>query len=138
MKRLIALVLALGCILSLCSCGWNSQKTVATVFGENVTKVDVTYRIGTDTTNWSIEGADVNLLREWFNNLSYKLIEIKEGQAPGDVNGNEVYTFEFTGGEWLGFSYVINGENECYILNPEGNWFSVTNPTNPPAAEPTK
>ena len=111
MKKLIVLVLALVCVLSLCSCGWNSQKAVATVFSENVTKVDITHRVCTEITNWSIEGTEIDLLREWFNNLNYKLLEVKEGQTPGDVNGNEVYTFEFTGGEWFGFYYVINGEN---------------------------
>ena len=91
MKKLIALVLVLVCILSLCSCGWNSQKAVATVFSENVTKVDIAHRIGTETTNWSIEGTELVPLREWFNNLDYKHIEVEDGKAPGDVNGNEVY-----------------------------------------------
>lgn len=131
-KKLMVFVLALICILALCSCGWNSQNAVATVFSENVTKVDITHRIGTGATHWSIEGTEIETLREWYNKLNYKVIEVKEGQVPGDVNGNEVYTFEFTGGEWLGFSYVINGDNDCYILNPEGNWFAVTNPSDPP------
>ena len=136
MKKLIAFVLALVCILALCSCGRNSQKAVATVFSQSVTKVDVTHRIGTETRSWSIEGTEIDLLREWFNNLDYRLIEVKDGRSPGDSNGNEVYTFAFTGGEWLGFSYIINGENDCYLLdtelNPEGNWFSVSNPSIPP------
>ena len=136
MKKFIAFVFI--CALTLSSCGWNSQKAVATVFSENVTKVDITHRIGTDSTNCTIDGAEITSLREWFNNLNYNLLEIKEGHTPGDVNGNEVYTFEFTGGEWLGFSYVINGENDCYILNPEGNWFSVTNPSNPPISKLSK
>lgn len=132
MKKLLALSLMLVCVLALCSCGWNSQKAVATVFSENVTKVDITHRIGGETRNWSIEGPGILDLKEWFDNLNYKLIVVKDGQSPGDSNGNEVYTFAFTGGEWSGFSYVINGENDCYILNPEGSWFSVANPSIPP------
>ena len=89
MKKLIALVLALVCVLFLCSCGRNSQKVVATVFSENVTKVDITHRIGTETTKWSIEGKEIDLLRKWFNELSYKHIAVKEGQSPGDNNGRE-------------------------------------------------
>lgn len=138
MKKLIALILALVCVLPLCSCGWNSQKEVATVFSENITKVDITHRIGAETKKWSIEDTEIDSLREWFNNLSYRHIEIIEGQSPGDSNGNEVYNFAFTDGEWLGFSYVINGENDCYILNPEGNWFFVFNPSNPPISELAK
>ena len=138
MKKLLTLVLALVCLISLCSCGWNSQKAVATIFSQNVTKVDITHRIGTETTNWSVEGTEIAPLREWFNKLDYNLIEVKDGQSPGNVNGNEVYTFEFIGEDWLGFSYVINGENDCYLLNPEGYWFAVSNPSTPPVTEPTQ
>lgn len=138
MKKLIVFALTLVCVLSMCSCGWNSKKVVATVFGENVTNVDITHRIGAENINWSIDGTEIDSLREWFNKLSYKHIDVKEGQSPGDSNDNEVYTFVFTGGEWLGFSYIINGENDCYILSPEGNWFSVTNPSNPPVVRPTE
>lgn len=35
MRKYIALVLTFACILSLCSCGWNSQKAVATVLNES-------------------------------------------------------------------------------------------------------
>jgi len=138
MKKYIAWLLALVSVLSLCGCGWNSQQVVAAVFSETVTKVDITHRIGSETANWSIEGTEIDPLREWFNDLSYSHIAFEEGHSPGDSNGGEVYTFAFTGGEWSGFSYVINGENDCYILNPEGNWFSVTDPTAPPVFEPIK
>lgn len=137
MRKYIALFLALACILALCSCGWNSQKVVATVISESVTQIDITHRIGGKTTNWSVAGAEIDLLRDWLDKLSYKHIEFKEGQSPGDSNGGEVYTFVFTGGGWSGFSYVINGENDCYIQS-EGYWFSVANPTNPPVSEPTE
>ena len=138
MKKYIALLFALVCVLSLCSCGWNSPKAVATVFSENITKVDITHRIGPKTTDWSIDGTEINTLREWFNKLSYSHIAFEEGRAPGDLDGIEVYTFAFTGGEWLGFSYFINGEDNCYILSPEGNWFSVANPSNPPVGQPAE
>lgn len=134
-KKLIALVLALVCTTAFCSCGWNSKQVVAAVISENVTKIDITHHIGGKTTSWSIEETEIDTLREWFDKLTYKLIEVKDGQTPGDNDGNEVYNFTFTGGEWTGFSYVINGENDCYILNPEGNWFSVTNPSTPPVAD---
>ena len=138
MKKLILVVLVVACTMALCSCGWNSKKAVATVFSENVSKVDITYHFGAETVKWSVEGTELNLVREWFNCLDYIHIEFAEGQTPGDINGNEVYIFEFYGGEWTGFSYVINGENDCYILNPKGNWFAVINPSNPPAIEATK
>lgn len=134
MKKLMAFVLSVVCILALYGCGWNSQIEVATVFSESVTKVDVTHFMGGKTTTWSVEGTDIVPLREWYNTLSYRYREFEKGQSPGDSNGGEVYTFVFTGVEWPGFSYVINGENDCYIQS-EGNWFIVTNPSMPPVAQ---
>jgi len=131
MKNRITFVLVLVCMVTLCGCRWNSPKVVASSISEDVTKIDIIHHIGGKTTAWSVEGAEIDLLREWFDKLSYKHIEVKEGQSPGDSNGGEVYTFVFTGGAWSGFSYVIGGENHCYILSGE-NWFSVTNPSNPP------
>lgn len=135
MKKLIALFMSLVCVITLGSCGWNSQKVVASVIGENVTKIEITHHIGGRTTTWGIEGEEIDTLREWFNNLSYKHLEVKGGQSPGDNDGGEVYSFALTGGEWPGFSYVINSENDCYIQS-EGNWFTVTNPSDPPVTEP--
>ncbi len=137
MKKLITLVLSLVCILAFCSCGWNSQKNIATNISGDVTKIDITHRIGGETTNWSVGETEIDLLREWLDDLSYKHIEVEEGRSPGDSNGGEVYSFVFTGGEWPGFSYVINGESDCYILS-EGNWFYVANPSKPPVSEPTE
>jgi len=137
MKKLIAFVITIACVVALYGCGWNSQKEVATVFSENITKVDVTHFIGGRTTTWSVEGTDIDSLREWYNTLSYRYREFEKGHSPGESNGGEVYTFVFTGGEWPGFSYVIGGENDCYIQS-EGNWFAVTNPSMPPVSQPAE
>ena len=137
MKKIITLVVAFVCILVLYSCGWNSKKVIAAVISENVTQIEITHHIGGQTTNWTVEGTEIERLREWLDNLSYRQLKGIEGQSPGDSNGGEIYIFELVGGEWSGFSYVINGKNDCYIQS-EGNWFSVANPTEPPVSEPTE
>lgn len=135
MKRQIALAMVLVCLLTLCSCGWNSQKMVAAHISQNVTKIDIIHYRGGRDTSWSIEGEEIDRLREWLDSLSYKLLEVEAGQSPGDSNGSEVYTFVLTGGEWPDFSYIINGQNNCYLQSEE-NWFFVINPSDPPVAEP--
>ena len=85
MKKLIALALSLVCIFALYGCGWNSQKEVATVISESVTKIDVTHFIGGKTTTWSVEGTDIDLLREWYNNLSYRYREFEKDSLPATV-----------------------------------------------------
>lgn len=136
MKKLIVLVLAWACVLGLAGCGYNPKKPVAGHIDQNVTKIDITHRVGVEITEWSVEGKEIEALREWSDKLAYTLVEVEEGKTPGDNNGGEVYNFAFTGGVWPNFSYVINGKDDCYILF-EGNWFVVTNPSNPPVVEPT-
>ena len=138
MKRLMVFALVFVCVIMVCSCGGNSQEVIATVFGDNVTTVNVTHIVGGQTTNWSVEGKQVDALRAWFNGLNYKHFEVQDGQDPGAVNGGEIYTFEFPGVDWYSFSYVINGEKECYILNSDGEWFLVKRPSNPPLTAPTE
>lgn len=136
MKKLIALVLVLICVLGVVSCGYNPKKPVAGHIDQNVTKIDITHRVGVEIAEWSVEGKEIEALREWLDKLAYTLVEVEEGKTPGDNNGGEVYNFDLIGGVWPNFSYVINGKDDCYILF-EGNWFVVTNPSNPPVVEPT-
>ena len=136
MKKLIALVLVLICVLGVVSCGYNPKKPVAGHIDQNVTKIDITHCVGVEITEWSVEGKEIEALREWLDKLAYTLVEVEEGKTPGDNNGGEVYNFDLIGGVWPNFSYVINGKDDCYILF-EGNWFVVTNPSNPPVVEPT-
>lgn len=137
MKKFMVAVLTLVCIFFLASCGWNSRPVIAAEIYQNVSKIEITHHIGGQTTTWSVEGTEIDNLQEWLDKLDYKTYKVKDGQSPGDSDGAEVYTFVLTGGEWEEFSYVINGQNDCY-LQSEGNWFSVNNPTNPPVSEPTK
>lgn len=58
-------------------CGINSQKEVATVFSENVTQVDITHRIGTEITNWSIEGTEIDPLRIGLTNSTTNTLRLK-------------------------------------------------------------
>ena len=74
------------------------------------------------------EGEEVEALRDWASKLEYELFEFEEGQSPGDSDGGEVYDFVLTEGGYPGFSYVINGTEDCYLLI-EGYWFSVKNPS---------
>ena len=49
-----------------------------------------------------------------------------------DEEEGERYDFVLTEGDYPGFTYIINGPDDCYLLI-EGNWFSVLNPSYPPA-----
>lgn len=79
------------------------------MFSENVTQVDITHRIGTEITNWSIEETEIDPLRIGLTNSTTNTLRLKMDSLL--VIAMEMNTFAFIGGEWSGFSYVINGEN---------------------------
>ncbi len=100
-----------------------------------ITKVDITHRINGKLTQWTAEGQDVDSLKEWASELEYKRVELEEGQSPCD--GGEIYDFTLTEGDYPVFSYVINEPDDCYLLIDE-DWYSVSNPSDPPVTAPPK
>jgi len=137
MKRFTAFALVMVSVFLLIGCGYNSQKAVAAVISEKVTKIDITHRNGADARTWMVEGDEIALLREWLGKIDYKHLAETEGPSLEKHAYIGMYTFVLTGGEWPGFSYVIVGPDDCYIQS-EGNWFSVTNPTDPPVPIPVE
>ncbi len=137
MKRLMASVLSLSFVFVLAGCNQKSGpgRPITAYIGDSVTTVDITHHISGKSTQWTAEGEDVESLRNWAAKLEYKLFEFEEGQSPGDSDGGETYDFVLTEGGYPGFSYVINGTEDCYLLI-EGYWFSVKNPSEPPVMNP--
>ena len=137
MKKLVILVLALAFTFSLVGCKQKSGpgRPITAYIGNSVTSVDITHHVGGETVQWIAQGEDVDSLRDWASKLEYEIIEFENGKSPGDSDGGEVYNFVLTEGGYPGFSYVINGTEDCYLLI-EGYWFSVKNPSDPPIMEP--
>ncbi len=130
--------LMLVCLLVLAGCskaaGGVSQPPLICM-DDSVTAVDVSHTICGQTTQWSIDGADLDSLKAWTSDLEYRLQTFEEGESPGDCDGGEVYDFTPLEGEYPGFCYIINGLDKCYLLI-DGSWYFVSNPSDPPV-EPT-
>ncbi len=137
MKRFTTLMIILISVFSLVGCDQtaDSDRPISACIDDYVTKVNITHHISGKSTQWVAEGQDIDNLRAWASELEYKLFKFEEGQSPGDGDGGEVYDFILTGGDYPGFSYVINGPDDCYLLI-EGYWYSVSNPSDPPVTEP--
>lgn len=135
MKKLIIAALAVVCMLGLIGC--NNEESVgpgrpiAAYIGDYVTAVDITHHIAGKTTQWVATGAEIESLRVWLSELKYELVEFEDGQSPGDNDGGETFDFSLTEGDYPGFSYIINGTDDCYLLI-ESYWYSVANPSIPP------
>ena len=137
MKKWIVLLVALISAFNLTGCNQKSgpDRPITAYIGDSVTTVDIIHHIGGKTIQWAAEGEDVDSLRDWVSELEYELLEFEEGHSPGDSDGGEVYEFVLTEEGYPGFSYVISGPRDCYLLIEE-YWFSVANPSNPPVTEP--
>ncbi len=131
MRKLIALSLALMIPLSMVGCSKGQGHPIVAYIGEDITKVEVMHYIGGQESQWTATGNDVDSLRGWVSAQEYELVEFEEGQSPGDSDGGEVYDFILTESDYPGFSYVISGADECYLLI-KSHWYSVANPSNPP------
>ncbi len=139
MKRYISLLILSVSILAFTGCGTTAPtpgskeapKPIAAVIPDDITVVNTIHIVGGQSTEFTVEGSNLNNLRTWAGDLQYKHKTFTKGNSPGDKDGGEVYNFELTEGDYPGFSYVINGEEDCYLLiNSE--WYSVSNPSDPP------
>ncbi len=110
------------------------SKPIAAVIQDDIILINVTHIVGSQITKFSVEEDSLDDLRLWVADLEYKHHTYTKGNSPGDVDGGEVYSFEMIEGDYPGFSYIINGKNNCYLLI-EGEWYSVSNPSNPPVAK---
>ena len=85
-------------------------------------------RNANENDNHTVLGPDLRVwpdgLRDWASGLKYELLDSEEN--PGDRDGGGVYEVVLTEGYYPGFSYVICGPDDCYLLI-EGCWYSVTN-----------
>ena len=107
----------------------------APYIGSYVTKVDVTHILSEQLQEWTVDGEQLDELRAWADGLKYEHKTYADGQSPGDTDGGEIYSFVLTEGDYPGFTYVINGPDDCHLVI-EGEWFSVSNPSTPPILSP--
>lgn len=85
----------------------------------DIVKVKHTHCAG--TTELELSDEEKTALSEWLGSLKYEYRWFPKGEAPGDCDGGEVYTFTFADCE---LSYVNNGENERY-LHFGGEWYGI-------------
>lgn len=141
MKKIIPLCMCVLILFSLGACG-NPTTSVIFSIPDDVTEANVTHVLSGQVSKWSVSRNDLLLLKEWVSGLQCEQKDFEQGNTPGDTEGGEAYSFTFNGKPELDFSYVINGENDCYLLFGS-TWYSVPNPSVPPVstlvdAEPKK
>lgn len=142
MKKQLLLILTLSFLLVSAACGMLGSNSdldnlisASISIADSVTEVEITHIISGTESQWTVDRDELETLKNWILGLNYSMVRFEEGNSPGDADGQEVYRFELTDADHTGFSYVINGPDKCYLLM-DGNWYSVSNPSNPPVTEP--
>lgn len=139
MKQLsFATGLALAGLLALTGCESAQKEKSPSVFlsmGETITQIEITHQEAGQTSQWVVDGSQADVLWDWVLELEYSPAAFEDGQSPGDADGGETYDFRLNDKEKGEFCYVINGKADCYLLI-EGDWYTVSNPSNPPVQEP--
>lgn len=129
---------ALGFLLALAACGTsasNADSDNLLSASDSAARIEITHVIGGAESLWTVDSDELETLKDWISGLDYRMVRFEDGNSPGDEDGGEVYRFAMPDIDHPGFSYVINGPDRCYLLM-DGNWYSVSHPSNPPVTEP--
>lgn len=138
MQKQLRLMAALGFLLALAACGTsasNADSDNLLSASDSAARIEITHVIGGAESLWTVDSDELETLKDWISGLDYRMVRFEDGNSPGDEDGGEVYRFAMPDIDHPGFSYVINGPDRCYLLM-DGNWYSVSHPSNPPVTEP--
>ncbi len=138
MKKQLILFLTLSFLLALAACGTsgsNSASDSLISIADSVTVIEITHIISGTESQWTANSDELDSLKNWISGLNYSMVQFDDGHSPGDADGGEAYHFDMADAGHPGFSYVISGPDKYYLLM-DGNWYSVSNPSDPPVTEP--
>ena len=122
MKKLIALVLALVCVLGLIGCGQQEQTVID--IPDSIDKVDVSfYSIG-QVTEWELDESKLSAWKEWAENLSLKPLSEEKIEELKLTDGGESYHFEINDDE-MSFTFMDGGSDKYLAI--EKTYYEVLN-----------
>ena len=138
MKRLIMFAINITVMFCLAGCGQinpaSDNLTVISI-ADSVTDVEITHIISGTESLWTANSDELESLKNWVLGLNYRTVSFEAGNSPGNESGGEAYSFNMTVTDHPSFSYVVNGQDRCYLWM-DGTWYSVSNPSDPPVTEP--
>ena len=131
MKKLIALVLTLVCVIGLVGCGQKAVRgSEVYSFPEPTTMITGSFYSQGQETKFEIGSEEydpndlsTNSIIKWFYDLKLTACD-----KPETVEGSEIYSFQVKGEN--AFTYEDRG-SEAYIIIG-GNYYKVSNPFSPP------
>ena len=112
-----------------CLAGCTPEKPdLAAILGD-MDKIEVLHVVGGMSTEWTAEGEDAEAIKAWGAGLEF---EKYDGVSPGESDGGEFYEFSSADGT-ISVSYISGGPDDFHLLI-DSQWYSVSNPSDPPTA----
>ncbi|MBQ6065445.1 MAG: hypothetical protein IJK89_01365 [Clostridia bacterium] len=103
-------------------------------FPADVTEATVTHILEGQTEERRVRGETMQQLNAWLSGLHCKEKTFAPGKTPGDANGGETYVITASSSDGnVRYSYIKNGETDCWLL-ADGGWYAVQKPGDPPVA----
>ena len=129
-KAIDGLILIMLCIFLFTGC--QQKQTIPTEEIANASKIECIHTVSGISTTKIIENTDtINQIANWLNQLILSEISFPENETPSDTEGGESYSFHvYEQQNDIVFSYIINGNENCYI-HYNGEWYTVKNPSTP-------
>lgn len=122
MKKLIALVLALVCVLGLIGCGQQEQTVID--IPDSIDKVDVSFYSMGQVTEWELDESKLSAWKEWAENLSLKPLSEEKIEELKLTDGGESYHFEINDDE-MSFTFMDGGSDKYLAI--EKTYYEVLN-----------
>ena len=122
MKKRMALVFALICVLALVGCGKQDQTVID--FPDNVDKVVVSFYSMGQVTEWELEDTKLSAWKEWAENLSLKPLSENKVEELRMTEGGESYHFEINDDE-MSFTFKDHGSEKYLVI--EKTYYEVLN-----------
>ena len=122
MKKLIALVLAVVCVLGLVACGATEQTVID--IPDSIDKVEVSFYSMGQVTEWELDESKLPAWKEWTENLSLKPLSEEKIEELKLTDGGESYHFEINDDE-MSFTFMDHGI-DMYLVT-EKTYYEVLN-----------
>lgn len=130
MKKTVAVLLLILVLAVLTGCKGKENEHInfGMLIPTSTRTVSVEHAVCGKITSYTAEKQKIEGIENWLSSLKCERRSFEHGNEPSDCEGGECYMFTT---EKSSFSYVKNGENDCYLHIKDG-WYFVKNPSDPP------
>ena len=117
------------CVIVTACYGRTASSITDELVPENITNVELSLARGGVVESRMLTQTEIEELSAWVSQLSLTHRSFQKGEAPGDGNGQTIYTFSFNN-DAMSFVWVDTGKKHYILYKDE--WYETKNTSEPP------